>query len=66
MEGVEDELEDLDESGFPVSSSSEKYSSLGSVVALRPNSLSRLSSGTIADSFSAGRSLESLNGSSGF
>ena len=73
VEGVEDELEELDESGFPgsgfaVSSSSEMYSrsGLGSVVALRPNSLSGLSSGTVADSVSAGRSLESLNGSSGF
>jgi hypothetical protein len=42
------------------------FSGLGSVVALRPNSLSGLSSGTVADSVSAGRSLESLNGSSGF
>ena len=66
MEGVEVVLDELDESGFPVSSFSEKYSRLGSVVALRPNLLSGLSSGTVADSSSAGRSLESLNGSSGF
>ena len=70
VEGVEDELEELDESGSPGSgfavSSSEMYSRLGSVVALRPNSLSGLSSGTVVDSVSTGRSLESLNGSSGF
>ena len=63
MDGVEDELEELDESG---SSGFAVSSGLGSVVALRPNSFSGLSSGTVAESVSAGRSLELLNGSSGF
>ena len=75
VDGVKDELEELDELGSPGSSgfavsSLGMYSrsvslGLGSVVVLRPNLFSGLSSGTVADSDSAGRSLESLNGSSG-